>query len=84
MNKRWRNIALYFLIVVVVLFVGTAFLDCPNESRESKSLRYSEFIDAVQDKQVSRVFISPDNGTAQIIENDGSRAQVNLAPDKEL
>ncbi len=64
--------------------MGTAFLDKPNTSRESKTLRYSEFIEAVQDNQVSRVFISPDNGTAQIIENDGGRAEVNLAPDKDL
>ncbi len=84
MNKRWRNIALYFLIVVVVIFVGTAFLDKPNQSRESRKLRYSDFIEAVQDKQISRVFISPDNETAQLIEIDGTRAQVNLAPDKDL
>ena len=28
--------------------------------------------------------IAPDQGTAQIVENDGSRAVVNLAPDKDL
>ena len=84
MNKRWRNIALYFLVVVVVIFVGTAFLDRPNESQESRKLRYSDFIEAVEDNQISRVFISPDNGTAKIIENDGSRAEVTLAPDKDL
>ncbi len=71
-------------MVVVILFVGTAFLDRPNQSEGSRTLRYSDFIEAVQDKQVSRVFISPDNGTAQIIENDGSRAEVNLAPDQDL
>ncbi|WP_036892144.1 MULTISPECIES: ATP-dependent zinc metalloprotease FtsH [Prochlorococcus] len=84
MNKRWRNIALYFLIVVLVIFVGTAFLDRPNQSQESRTLRYSDFIEAVQENQISRVFISPDNGTAQIIENDGGRAAVNLAPDNDL
>ncbi len=84
MNKRWRNIAIYFLVVVVVIFVGTAFLDRPNQSQESKQLRYSDFIEAVEDRQISRVFISPDNGTAKIIQNDGSRAEVNLAPDKDL
>ncbi len=84
MNKRWRNIALYFLVVVVVIFVGTAFLDRPNESQESRKLRYSDFIEAVEENQISRVFISPDNGTAKIIENDGSRAEVTLAPDKDL
>ncbi len=84
MNKRWRNIAIYFLIVVVVILVGSIFLDRPNESQESRKLRYSDFIEAVEDNQVSRVFISPDNGTAKIIENDGSRAEVTLAPDKDL
>jgi len=84
LNKRWRNIALYFLIVVVVIFVGTALFDKPNTSRESATLRYSDFIDAIQEDQISRVLISPDNGTAQIVENDGSRAQVTLAPDQDL
>ncbi|AAP99301.1 Cell division protein FtsH [Prochlorococcus sp. SS52] len=67
-----------------MIFVGTAFLDRPNQSQESRTLRYSDFIEAVQENQISRVFISPDNGTAQIIENDGGRAAVNLAPDNDL
>ena len=71
-------------MVVVIIFVGTAFLERPNQSEGPSTLRYSDFIEAVQDKQVSRVFLSPDNGTAQIIENDGSRAEVNLAPDQDL
>ncbi len=84
MNKRWRNIGLYILIVVVVIFVGSAFFDKPNPSKATRTLRYSDFIEAVQEKQVSRVLISPDKGTAQIVESDGSRAFVNLAPDQEL
>ena len=68
----------------MVIFVGTAFLDRPNDSQESRKLRYSDFIEAVEDNQVSRVFISPDNGTAKIIDNDGSRAEVTLAPDNDL
>ncbi len=84
MNKRWRNIGLYILIVVVVIFVGSAFFETPNPSKATRTLRYSDFIEAVQDKQVSRVLISPDKGTAQIVESDGNRAFVNLAPDQEL
>ena len=84
MNKRWRNIGLYVLIVVVVIFVGSAFFDKPSPSRATRTLRYSEFIEAVQEKQVSRVLISPDKGTAQIVESDGNRALVNLAPDQQL
>ncbi|MEC8214744.1 MAG: ATP-dependent zinc metalloprotease FtsH [Cyanobacteriota bacterium] len=84
MNKRWRNIGLYVLLVVVVVVVGTAFLDRPDPATTARTLRYSDFVEAVQEDQVSRVMISPDRGTAQVVENDGRRAEVNLAPDKEL
>ena len=84
MNKRLRNIGLYVLVVITVIFIGTSVLDRPNAENATKTLRYSDFIEAVQDKEVSRVLISPDNGTAQVVENDGSRSEVNLAPDKDL
>ncbi len=71
-------------MVVVVLFIGSSLLEKPKTARESTSLRYSDFIEAIQDDQISRVLISPDNGTAQIVENDGSRARVTLAPDQDL
>jgi len=83
-NKRLRNIGLYVLVVITVIFIGTSVLDRPNAENATKTLRYSDFIEAVQDKEVSRVLISPDNGTAQVVENDGSRSEVNLAPDKDL
>ena len=84
MNKRWRNIGLYVLLAIVVIVVGTAFLDRPDPATAARTLRYSDFVEAVQENQVSRVLISPDRGTAQVVENDGRRAEVNLAPDKEL
>ncbi len=84
MNKRWRNVGLYVLAVITVIFIGTSVFDKPNTENATKTLRYSDFIEAVQDKEVSRVLISPDNGTAQVVENDGSRSEVNLAPDKDL
>ncbi|EDY39239.1 ATP-dependent metalloprotease FtsH [Cyanobium sp. PCC 7001] len=84
MKKRWRNAGLYVLLVVVVIAVGTAFLDRPNPANAPRTLRYSDFVEAVQDNEVSRVLISPDRGTAQVVENDGRRAMVNLAPDKDL
>jgi cell division protease FtsH len=84
LNKRWRNVGLYVLLVVVVIVVGTAFLDRPDPTTAARTLRYSDFVEAVQDNQVSRVLISPDRGTAQVVENDGRRAEVNLAPDKDL
>ncbi len=67
-----------------MIFVGSAFFDKPTPSKASRTLRYSDFIEAVQERQVSRVLISPDKGTAQIVESDGNRAFVNLAPDQEL
>ncbi len=71
-------------LVVAVMVVGTALLESPNQSAATRTLRYSDFVEAVQENQVSRVLLSPDQGTAQIVESDGSRAEVNLAPDKDL
>ena len=67
-----------------MIFVGSAFFDKPSPTKPSRTLRYSDFIEAVQEKQISRVLISPDKGTAQIVESDGNRALVNLAPDQQL
>jgi cell division protease FtsH len=83
-KKRWRNAGLYVLLVIVFIAVGTAFLDRPDQGSAPRTLRYSDFIEAVQGNEVSRVLISPDRGTAQVVENDGQRAVVNLAPDKDL
>nr|YP_002049185.1 cell division protein ftsH [Paulinella chromatophora]ACB42975.1 cell division protein ftsH [Paulinella chromatophora] len=82
MNKRWRNRGLYVLLAVVVIAIATAFLDRPDSESTSRSLRYSELIEEIQDNQVSRILISSDRSTAQVIENDGQRAEVNLVPDK--
>ncbi len=71
-------------MVIIVIFVGSAFFDQSDTAKTAKTLRYSDFLQAVEGNQVSRVLISPDNGTAQVVENDGSRAKVNLAPDKDL
>ena len=84
MKKRWRNTGLYVLLVIVVLAIGTAFLDRPAPANAPRTLRYSDFIEAVQGNEISRVLISPDRGTAQVVENDGQRALVNLAPDRDL
>ena len=84
MKKRWRNAGLYVLLAVVVIAVGTAFLDRPDPANAPRTLRYSDFVEAVEANEVSRVLIAPDRGTAQVVENDGQRAVVNLAPDKDL
>ena len=84
MKKRWRNAGLYVLLAVVVIAVGTAFLDRPDPANAPRTLRYSDFVEAVEGNEVSRVLIAPDRGTAQVVENSGQRAVVNLAPDKDL
>ncbi len=84
MNKRLRNIGLYVLIVILVIILGTAFFDRPDQPAATRTLRYSDFVEAIEDNQISRVLLAPDKGTAQIIEADGGRALVNLAPDQDL
>ncbi len=83
MDKRWRNLGLYLLLVVVVLWGGSFLIRAPGTT-ERETLRYSEFVEAVQDNQVSRVTISTDQSTAKVVERDGRNADVNLAPDKDL
>jgi cell division protease FtsH len=84
LKKRWRNAGLYVLLVVLLIALGTAFLERPDPAAAPRTLRYSDFVEAVQSNQISRVLIAPDRGTAQVVENDGQRAVVNLAPDKDL
>ena len=85
MNKRWRNIGLGALLVLAIVVIAPAFFGGGSGNQpQVNTIRYSEFVEAVKDDQISRVLIAPDQGTAQVVENDGRRAQVNLAPDREL
>ncbi len=70
--------------MILVIIVGTAFFDQPDAANSPRKLRYSDFIEAVQENQVTRVVLSPDKGTAQVVESDGERSIVNLAPDQDL
>ena len=73
------------LAPLFLIISGCSNLSMMNQSQDYiKTLKYSDFIDAVQEKEISRVLISPDNGTAQVIGEDGVRYEVNLAPDKDL
>jgi len=84
-NKRWRNIGLGALLVLAIVVIAPAFFGGGSGNQpQVNTIRYSEFVEAVKDDQISRVLIAPDQGTAQVVENDGRRAQVNLAPDREL
>jgi len=56
-NKRWRNVGLYVLAVITVIFIGTSLFDKASSENATKTLRYSDFIEAVQDKEISRVLI---------------------------
>tara|TARA_B100001057_G_scaffold484976_1_gene563941 strand:+ start:573 stop:956 length:384 start_codon:yes stop_codon:yes gene_type:complete len=49
-----------------------------------RTLRYSNFIQAVQRKRVERVIISSSTGRVQVDQKDGKIAWVNVAPDQEL
>jgi cell division protease FtsH len=81
-NKRWRNAGLYALLVVVVIFLGTALLDRPNQT--VTTWRYSEFIQQVEAKHVEKVVIRADQSTAQITTSEGQKVNVNLPNDPEL
>jgi len=84
-NKRWRNIGLGALLVLAIVVIAPAFFGGGSGNQpQVNTIRYSEFVEVVKDDQISRVLIAPDQGTAQVVENDGRRAQVNLAPDREL
>jgi cell division protease FtsH len=82
-NKKWRNAGLYVLLAIVVVALGTAFLDKQPQARETWA--YSKLIDEVQNNQVETVKISADRTKAQVINSEGTPILVNLpANDPEL
>ncbi|MBD2460581.1 ATP-dependent metallopeptidase FtsH/Yme1/Tma family protein [Oscillatoria sp. FACHB-1407] len=82
MNKRWRNAGLYALLVVVVIFLATALLDRPGDSRAT--WRYSQFVQEVEQNRVEKVTISADRTRAQATTRAGEKVDVNLPNDPEL
>tara|TARA_A100001388_G_C28715215_1_gene473417 strand:- start:747 stop:1121 length:375 start_codon:yes stop_codon:yes gene_type:complete len=74
------------LLAPLFLIISSCdYLPMTNYSEDyTKTLRYSDFIDAVKEKKISRVLIDPDNATTKVIGEDGLRYEVNLAPDKNL
>ncbi|MBF2077214.1 MAG: ATP-dependent zinc metalloprotease FtsH3 [Synechococcales cyanobacterium T60_A2020_003] len=82
MNKRWRNVGLYALLVVVVIFLATALLDRQPQSQET--WRYSEFISQVEANNVEKVDISSDRTRALVTTDDGGKVLVNLPNDPQL
>ncbi|MEH2366873.1 ATP-dependent zinc metalloprotease FtsH3 [Nostoc sp.] len=83
MNKRWRNAGLYALLFIVVIALGTAFFDKQPQSRET--LRYSRFIQEVQQGKVEKVSLSADRSTALVtVTYDPAKRIVTLVNDPDL
>ena len=73
------------LAPLLLIISGCEYLSIMNQSQNYiKKLSYRDFIEAVQEKEISRVLISPDNGRAFIIGEDLVCFEVNLPPDKDL
>ncbi|MGI0480130.1 ATP-dependent zinc metalloprotease FtsH3 [Geminocystis sp. CENA526] len=81
-NKKWRNIGLYAILAVVVVALGTVFLDRPQTNQ--LSWKYSQFIDEVQTDKVERVQLSADRTQAIATARDGQRFLVNIPNDPQL
>ncbi len=81
-NKKWRNAGLYVLLAIVVVALGTAFLDKQPQARETWA--YSRLIDEVQSNKVETVKISADRTKAQVIDREGTPILVNLPNDPQL
>ncbi len=83
MNKRWRNAGLYVLLFIVVIALGTAFFEKQPQSKDT--LRYSEFIQKVEEGKVEKVRITSDRSTAEVTSNDDEEKKlVNLVNDPQL
>ncbi len=81
-NKKWRNVGLYAILAVVVVALGTVFLDRPQTNQ--LTWKYSEFINEIQGDKVERVNLSADRSQAIATARDGQRFLVNLPNDPQL
>ncbi|QZZ19461.1 ATP-dependent zinc metalloprotease FtsH3 [Leptothermofonsia sichuanensis E412] len=83
MNKRWRNVGLYTLLAIVVVSLATAFFD--KQPQRGETLRYSQFIEQVQEGKIEKVQISADRRIARVrTPNSSSYSIVNLPDDRDL
>ncbi len=83
MNKRWRNAGLYALLAIVVLALGTAFIDKPSQNQETWP--YSQFMQEVEKGKVEKVQLSADRTTAIVSQKDEpEKRRVNLVNDPDL
>ncbi|MBD1935281.1 MULTISPECIES: ATP-dependent zinc metalloprotease FtsH3 [Cyanophyceae] len=82
MNKRWRNAGLYALLAIVVIALGTTFLEKQPQSRET--WKYSKLIEEVQEGRIERVGLSADRTKALVTAQSGDKVVVNLPNDPDL
>ncbi len=82
-NKKWRNAGLYVLLAIVLVALGTAFLDKQPQNRKT-SWAYSKLIDEVENHRVETVKITADRTKAQVIDSEGTPILVNLPQDREF
>ena len=69
----------------LLMISGCDYFSFLNQSEDHTIiLRYRDFIEAVQKKEINRVLINPDSPRAEVIDEDGLRYEVYLAPDKDL
>ncbi|NET49687.1 MAG: ATP-dependent metallopeptidase FtsH/Yme1/Tma family protein [Merismopedia sp. SIO2A8] len=86
MNKRWRNVGLYALLVVVVLFLGANLINPQPQNRTR--VPYSEFLASVEAGKVAKVEIQSDRQHARATVDTGGTVEekidVDLPPDADL
>ncbi len=81
-NKKWRNAGLYVLLVIVVIALGTAFLDKQPESRQT--WQYSKLIEEVKNGKVEQIKLISDRTKAVVTDRQGTPIIVNLPNDPGL
>ena len=81
-NKKWRNAGLYVLLAIVVVALGTAFLDQQPPSKQT--WKYSKLIDEVERGKVENVKLSADRTKAVVTDQEGTSILVNLPNDPQL
>ncbi|BAC89858.1 ATP-dependent zinc metalloprotease FtsH [Gloeobacter violaceus] len=83
MNKNWRNAGLYVLLAIVVISLASAFFS--GQPQAQPELRYSEFIQQVQQGQVKSVIVNQEGSNATVTLKDDSKVRVNIPPgDRQL
>ncbi len=81
-SKKWRNAGLYALLALVVVALGTIFVD--QQPPTLTTWKYSQFIKEVQNHRVEKIQLTPDRSQAKVTAQDGEQVIVNLPNDPGL